>query len=219
MQNFHNSNSKYLLGLHNCSESFAVGIQDLENSKTNKKDQIFKIGRSLSNKIFNCIESLLPKEYWKQIIRIAVTTGPGSYTSTRLTLSIARTIAQQIGCSLDGISTFQLMASRLHPNLNLNQINDPFWIVDELPRRGIIAGQYQLIKSAEDSDFQEFNELIGPHLISNRKEINPSINASNDIEKDIIRLLEYSEFLYNSKIRNDWEKVLPIYPTSPVDKI
>ena len=217
LQKFYTSKSKYLLALHSCSESFGIAVKDAENSETKIKSKVFNIGRSLSNKLFICIEEILPREYWKQIIRISVAKGPGSFTSTRLTISMARTIAQQISCSLDSMSSFHIMAPRIYKNLNQNQTFDPFWIKDILPRRGIVAGKYKLIKIHQESDFHEFSELISPQLIRDEKEINPSINASNYIEEDIISLIKFSQHCHNSRINSNWVKTLPIYPTSPID--
>ena len=217
LQNFHNSKSKYLLALHSCSESFGIAIKDIEHPDKIIKSEVFNIGRSLSNKLFSCIEKILPRKFWKQIIRISVAKGPGSFTSTRLTISMARTIAQQIDCSLDSISSFHLMAPRLYKDLDQNQIINPFWIKDFLPRRGFIAGKYQLIKIHKESNFHEFIEIISPKLISNEEEINPSIKASNNIEKDIISLIHFSQYCQNSNFSSHWGKTLPIYPTSPID--
>ena len=217
LQNFYTSKSKYLLALHSCSESFGIAVKDTENQETIIKSEVFHIGRSLSNKLFSCIEKILPRKFWKQILRISVAKGPGSFTGTRLTVSMARTIAQQINCSLDSISSFHLMAPRLYKDLDLNQNIDQFWIKDILPRRGVIAGKYQLIKIHKDSNFHEFNEIIAPQLIKNEKEINPSIKASNNIEKDIIELINFSQYCQNSNFNSNWVQTLPIYPTSPID--
>ena len=217
LQNFYTSKSKYLLALHSCSESFGIAVKDTENTETIIKSEIFNTGRSLSNKLFSCIEKVLPRKFWKQIIRISVAKGPGSFTSTRLTISMARIIAQQIDCSLDSISSFHLMAPRLYKNLHQNQVFNPFWIKDLLPRRGTIAAKYQLIKIHEESSFHEFIELTTPQLITNDKDINPSINASNNIEKDIISLINFSQHCQNLKVNSHWGKALPIYPTSPID--
>ena len=215
MQKFYTSKSKYLLALHSCSESFGIAVKDIENPETNIKSKVFNIGHSLSNKLFSCVEEILPRKFWKQIIRISVAKGPGSFTSTRLTISMSRIIAQQINVSLDSISSFHLMAPRLYKNLN--QTFDPFWIKDILPRRGIVAGKYQLIKIHKESNFYEFSELISPQLIRNEKEINPSVNVSNNIEVDIISLINFSQYCHNRRINSNWVKALPIYPTSPID--
>ena len=217
MQKFYTSKSKYLLALHSCSESFGIAVKDAENPETKIKSKVFNIGHALSNKLFTCIEEILPSKFWNQLIRISVAKGPGSFTSTRLSISMARTIAQQINCSLDSMSSFHLMAPRLYKNLSQIQNSDPFWIKDILPRRGVIAGKYELIKIHEKSNFHEFSELISPQLIRNEKEINLSLNASNDIEKDIISLINFSQYRYNLGINSNWTKTLPIYPTSPID--
>jgi len=217
LQKFYTSKSKYLLALHSCSESFGIAVKDVDNPVAKINSKVFNIGHSLSNKLFTCIEEILPRRFWKQLIRISVAKGPGSFTSTRLTISMARTISQQINCSLDSMSSFHLMAPRLYKNLNQPQTYDPFWIKDILPRRGIVAGKYKLIKIHQDSDFHEFSELISPKLIKNEKETDPSINASNNIEEDIISLINFSQYRYNLGINSNWTKTLPIYPTSPID--
>ena len=190
---------------------------DPENPEKSIKSEVFNIGRSLSNQLFSCIETILPRKFWQQIIRISVAKGPGSFTGTRLTISLARTIAQQIDCSLDSISSFHLMASRLYKDLDQNQIVNPFWIKDTLPRRGIVAGKYQLVKIHKESDFHEFREIITPQLINKEKIVNPSIKASNNIEKDIISLINLAQYCQNSQVQSHWQKTLPIYPTSPID--
>ena len=217
MQNFYTSKSRYLLALHSTSESFGIAVKDIKSPETIIKSEIFNIGRELSNKLFNCIERILPRKFWKQIIRISVAKGPGSFTSTRLTISMARTLAQQMNCSLDSISTFHLMAQRLYKDLDQSQIKNPFWIKDSLPRRGFVAGQYKLIKIDQKTNFHDFTEIISPKLIINEKEINPSIKASNNIEKDIISLIHFSQYCQNSNFSSHWGKTLPIYPTSPID--
>ena len=219
LQNFYNSKSKYLLALHCCSESCGIAIKDTENPETIIQSKVFNLGRSLSNKLFICVENILPRKFWKQISRVSVAKGPGSFTSTRLIISMARTIAQQIDCSLDSISSFHLMAPRLYKDINQKNIFNPFWIKDALPRRGIVAGKYQLIKIHKESGFHEFNELIPPKLIRNENEINPSIKASKNIEKDIIELINFSQYCLNIKVNSHWGKTLPIYPTSPIDKL
>ena len=109
------------------------------------------------------------------------------------------------------------MAPRLYKDLDENQILNPFWIEDIMPRRGILAGKYQLIKIHKESNFHEFREIISPQLISNKNLIKPSIKASKNIEKDIISLIKFSQYCQNSNVNSNWEKALPIYPTSPID--
>ena len=138
-------NRRYLLALHSSTDDLGVAIIDLEDEDKRIKSSVFKAGRQLSNNLFKYVECLLPKEKWHDIARLAVATGPGSFTGTRLSLIMARTLAQQIDCPLDGISSFALMAPRLSTRLNSNEIKKPFWITKDLIRKGIIAGKYQII--------------------------------------------------------------------------
>lgn len=216
-QIFHNSHSQYLLALHSCSETFGIAVKNINNPDKNRQSKTFKLGRSLSNKLFTCIETILPKEYWKQIARISVSTGPGGFTTTRLTISMARAISQQIGCSLDSVSSFHLMTSRLHKTLESKNKYEPFWIKKLLPRRGIVAGKYKLDKLIYKSNYENFIEIIPPKLFQNNEYLSPSIDAIDDVKEDIIKLLDLSYFSHLSGVNNSWEKVLPIYPTSPVE--
>ena len=114
----------------------------------------FAIGRDLSKNLFSCIEEILPAIFWKQIIRIAVAIGPGGFTGTRLTITMARTLAQQINCQLDGISSFSLMAPRLYKNLSFHERMQPFWIIQSLQRRGVIGGQYKILVSEKQQQIR-----------------------------------------------------------------
>ncbi len=216
-QVLHNSHSQYLLALHSCSETFGIAIKNINNSDTNIQSKTFKLGRSLSNKIFTCIETILPKEYWKQIARVSVATGPGGFTTTRLTIAIARAMSQQIGCSLDSISSFNLMAPRLHKTLQNKDKNQPFWIKNLLPRRGVVAGEYKLENPKNISNAENFIEITPPKLFKPNICLSPSLDAIDNVKEDIIKLLDLSYFSYLSGVNNSWEEVLPIYPTSPVE--
>ena len=81
---------------------------------------------------------------------MAVATGPGGFTSTRMSLVLARTLAQQIGCPIDGICSFTLMAPRLVQKLDVEDREKAFWITQDLPRKGKIGGKYQIIRNSSN---------------------------------------------------------------------
>ena len=214
-----NNNKKYLLALHSSSESFGIGVLDLNDPTPEIKSSCFEIGRKLSNDLFKCVEQLLPSRYWSQINRLAVATGPGGFTGTRLTISMARIIAQQNHCSLDGVSSFALMAPRLSRELEADKKGNPFWIKNLLNRRGVIAGKYQVNHAPEAIKSNQTLELIAPYLLPKNMDVSPAINAKENVSEDILELLKISLLAHQSQIRSGWERILPIYPTSPVDKI
>ena len=212
-----NNNKSYLLALHSSTGSFGVAVLDLKDSNSIIQSSTFDIGRKLSNDLFKCVENLLPIESWPEIARLAVATGPGGFTGTRLTIAMARTIAQQINCPLDGVSSFALMAQRLANELKTENKEKPFWIKQLLKRRGLIAGKYQVKRLSQDINKKETLELIAPYLLPKGMEISPALDSKEDVSKDTLELLNISLTAHKLKIKSDWREILPIYPTSPLD--
>jgi tRNA A37 threonylcarbamoyladenosine modification protein TsaB len=125
---------------------------------------------------------------------------------------MARTLAEQLDCPLLGISSFALMAPRLHNHLPEEQQGQPFWIARELPRRGLVAGCYCL-------DGDNVNELEEPHLVVLGRSVSPTVEASEDVRADVGRLLELLRRGHLAGQAMPWSEVLPIYPTSPVGQV
>lgn len=190
--------ARYLLALHSSSENFGVAVIDLKDPNRKIKHAIFPGGRKLSNNIFTYIESLIPSKYWSQIARISVAKGPGGFTGTRLTVAIARTLAQQLDCSLDGISSFSLMAPRLAENLSNLQRKNAFWIIKKLERRGKIGGKYQI--TTNQDDFLPI-ELKEPFLLPLGIEVEPAVYVHEDLSKDIVKLIEISLLNHQKDIK------------------
>ena len=209
--------SKYLLALHSSSGKLGVGMLDLTDMNQTIHTSLFETGKELSNNLFNCVQEVLPYKSWKKIVRVAVATGPGGFTGTRLTISMARTISQQLKCPLDGTSSFALMAHRLAKKHNLTEKNNLFWVTQFARRRGIIAGQYKIIRSNQEGLKIEIMELKKPHLTTNTFFNEPTFSADEDVQQDIIKLIETSNTYHQNNTKSSWSNILPIYPTSPVE--
>ncbi len=209
----------FIMALHSSSETFGIAVLNLQNPKESKRSSTFQIGKLLSNTLLSCVEELLPAKYWPQLIRLAVNTGPGKFTSTRLTIVMARTLAQELNCPLDGISSFALMAPRLAKSLSKTQINKPFWVIQELHRRGIVAGKYLIKNKTNINCTHEALELETPSLIKSSLNLEPAIQAEEVVDLDVIQLLNLSYLYHQKGVKSNWSDVLPIYPTSPVGNI
>lgn len=134
-----------LMALHSSSETFGVAVQDPLLPQEGPRVAVFDDGRALSNTLIGRVAALLPQERWSDLEGLAVATGPGGFTGTRLSVVMARTLAQQLNCRLIGVSSYALMAARLVEQLPPEQRRSPFWIQRELPRRGWVAGCYQRV--------------------------------------------------------------------------
>ena len=214
------SASSLLLGLHSSSESLAVAVQRLAPELTAPQVGCFPLGRRLSNELLPCVEQVLPAERWQQIGRIVVATGPGGFTGTRLTIVLARTLAQQLAVPLHGVSSFLLMARRLaEPGQPAHGLQR-FWLAQALPRRGTVAGCYGPCSASLGG----IEELESPRLFRPEDDwpgaeggAEPCLPAEVDPQADGLQLLAFGRQAAERALPGPWQPVLPLYPTSPVE--
>ena len=195
-----------LLALHSSSEVLGVGVQHLADP-TMRRSAAFPLGRALSNELLGCVEHLLPAPEWPQLRRLVVATSPGSFTGTRLTVVLARTLAQQLGIPLHGVSSFLLVAAR-------HGVGEPTWVVQELPRRGQVAGLY----APDPSALGGVCELQSPRLFAIGCDLPPGPRLPGQalIPADVDTLLAMGLDAERQGLPGAWQPVLPVYPTSPV---
>ncbi len=206
-----------VLALHSSSEVLGVGVASLDGQAGGDgsgvgRSQAFPLGRSLSNQIFHAVEAVLPAEQWPQIARLAVALGPGGFTGTRLTVVMARTLAEQLGVPLDGVGSFLLIARRL-------QLQEPTWLVQTLPRRGVVAGCYgPRAQGFHLGAWGGMEELASPKLYASVAELpaGPQQAAIPELPADVDQLLHLACQAASAGIVAPWQPVLPLYPTSPV---
>lgn len=201
-----------LLALHSSSDTLAVGHQLLGGGAVNLATH--PLGRSLGNDLLACVERQLPASRWRELGRLAVATGPGGFTGTRLTVVLARTLAQQLNCPLDGFSSFLLIARRLWLAGEAGTRGEPFWITQALPRRGLVAGRYQ----ADPGALGGLAEVEVPRLLADPAVLAglDGFEARVDPSADVSQLLLLSQVAAAAGWPAPWQPVLPIYPTSPV---
>ncbi len=202
------------LALHSSSEVLGVALQSLLEPETPPLIHTFPLGRRLSNDLLACVEEVLPACRWPQLARLAVATGPGGFTGTRLTVVMARTLAQQLALPLDGVSSFLLVARRLWQDGEPLTAADPFWLLHELPRRGVVAGAYVLDAGAPGGVV----ERQPPRLFVDADAVppGPRLPAVVEARADVAQLLAFSKAAALAGGPAPWSTVLPIYPTSPV---
>lgn len=197
-----------VLALHSSSDVLGVGVRWLEGGSGAGEVRAFPLGRGLSNQLLSCVEQVLPAHLWPQLTRLAVATGPGGFTGTRLTVVLARTLAQQLQRPLDGVGSFLLVAQRLG-------IQEPTWVVQDLPRRGVVAGLYAPAPGGAGAGCLE---LEAPRLFAPGTPMppGPQVTAAAQLPDDVALLLELSVRAHAQGLEAPWQPVLPLYPTSPV---
>lgn len=101
------TNVKYGLAIHTTSSELGLA---LSNFSSDSRSKVWDLGRSLSTHLHYHLAEYIKPQTWTDLSFIAVAKGPGSFTSTRIGVVTARTIAQQLDIPLFAISSLEAIA-------------------------------------------------------------------------------------------------------------
>lgn len=96
-----------LLAIHTCSRQLGLAWQTGDAAP---RHFVADLDRQLSTDFHPLLAQFVPGEAWETLDALAVAIGPGGFTSTRIGVVTARTLAQQLNCPLFGISTLLAIA-------------------------------------------------------------------------------------------------------------
>jgi len=212
--------SKIILAIHCTDKSFGFGLRELKKDNFQKQFFIKDFDKDLTNNLIADLSSFINKNSsFKLIERIVITVGPSNFNASRLIVTSSKSLSQQLKCSLDSYSSFQIIAKRLITNKYYSNLknNNTFWIINKLKKRGYIAGKYNI--ESKNIQTQEFivKELVRPKLCKYLEKDSIHFEVSFNIKEELDELLNLSYLNYQNSISNSWEDVLPIYPISPVN--
>ena len=101
----------YGLALHTSSPDFGLALGSVTAPGiVHIRQQVWPLGRDLSTQLHDLLQAFLVPQRWAEVRFLAVAIGPGSFTGTRLGVVTARTLAQQLGIPLFGISSLGAIA-------------------------------------------------------------------------------------------------------------
>lgn len=127
-----------ILGIDTSNQVMSVALA--ENSRLIAEKTV-NVKRNHSIQLMPAIEELFKEAEWvpKDLDRIAVAKGPGSYTGVRIGVTVAKTLAFSLSCDLVGVSSLQVLAG------NGERLPDSYIVPVFDARRGnIYTGMYQI---------------------------------------------------------------------------
>jgi tRNA A37 threonylcarbamoyladenosine modification protein TsaB len=203
-----------LLVIHSTDKSFCFGYRENNNIEC---DELFikKFDNDLCNNLVDDFNKFISKENLQKVNKISVSIGPANFNASRLIVVLARTISQQINCPLESFSAFEIMAKRIASKNNIYANKQSFWIYKKLKRKGCIAGKYEICHNGQKGGGLVIRETVVPKVIKEFENKELFFEADYDDKKDLKELLDLSN--KNSLNANSWEKVLPLYPISPIN--
>ncbi len=208
--------NQFILAINSTNDSFGFAYREI-NGKLSDNFFIKKFEKDLCNNLIVDFANFITKENLKKIDRISVSLGPSNFNASRQIVAFARTLSQQINCSLDSFSSFELMAKRIAIKNDIYINTNSFWIFKKLKRRGFIAGQYEIFISGKEKQNFTIEEKIPPAIFKELTNIDSSYLAEYDDLEDLKELLNLSYKNSQHSIMNSWDKVLPLYPISPIN--
>jgi len=109
------------------------------------------------------------------------------------------------------------MAKRIALENNIFRNKQKFWIYKKLKRKGFIAGKYEIGHNEPKSADLVIRETVLPKVIQDfeRKEL--FFEANYEDKLDLKELLDLSNKNFLNANVNSWQKVLPLYPISPIN--
>ena len=203
------------LVIHCTDNTFGFGFR----KNNNEPNELFikKFDNDLCNNLIVDFNEFISKENLQKVNKISVSIGPANFNASRLIVVLARTIAQQINCSLESFSSFEIMAKRIALKNNIFTDKKSFWIYKKLKRQGFIAGKYEIFHHKEKNEELLIRETVLPKVIKELESKELVFEANYEDVEDLKELLNLSnKNLFNSKF-NSWQKVLPLYPISPIN--
>ena len=208
--------NKLTLAIHSTDDSFGFAYRENNNSLS---ENFFtkKFEKDLCNNLIVDFTDFITKENLKKINKISVSVGPSNFNASRQIIVLARTLAQQINCSLYSFTSFELMAKRIAKKNNIYYKKNSFWIFKKLKRRGYIAGKYEICTSEKSNKNITIKEKIIPKIFEELKNKEFSYQAEYSDIEDLKELLNLSNQNSQHSSSNTWNKVLPLYPLSPIN--
>jgi tRNA A37 threonylcarbamoyladenosine modification protein TsaB len=202
--------------IHSTDNTFGFGCRQ-KNTLESDKLFIKKFDNDLCNNLIYDFNKFMPKENLQKVKKISVSIGPANFNASRLIVVLARTISQQINCPLDSFSSFEIMAKRIASQNNIFTKKQSFWIYKKLKRKGFIAGKYEISHNEQTNADLVIKETVLPKVVKELDSKELFFEARYDDKEDLKELLDLSnKNLLNSNV-DSWQKVLPLYPISPIN--
>ena len=204
------------LAINSTDNSFGFGYRKSNNINS---DQLFikEFDKDLCNNLIFDFNEFISRENLQKVNKISVSIGPANFNASRLIVVLARTISQQINCPLDSFSSFEIMAKRIASINNISTNKQSFWIYKKLKRKGFIAGKYEICHNKEKNSDLVIREKVLPKVIKEFESKELFFEAEYDDQEDLIELLDLSNNNFLNTNVNSWQKVLPLYPISPIN--
>ena len=207
------SSQNYGLAFHTTTPQLAIALDDFAGDH---RLQIWDLGRDLSSCFHQHLQEILTPQTWQDVGFIAVATGPGGFTGTRIGVVAARTLGQQLNVPVYGISTLSAIAKT-----TLEQISPHSLVAVQMNarREQLFVAIYQVAPNGIWSSYLEdtiMDEAQWQQTLTSLKIPYHVVKAPEEIAYSVNSVLSLAYIQWQQKIRFQWSEVVPFYGQHPV---
>ncbi|MBE9222194.1 tRNA (adenosine(37)-N6)-threonylcarbamoyltransferase complex dimerization subunit type 1 TsaB [Cyanobacterium stanieri LEGE 03274] len=206
---------KATIALHTTSPELGITLVDKEG---HKKSQIWNLGRNLGKELHQILTDFINPLTWQDFEFIGVAKGPGSFTSTRIGVVTARTIAQQLNIPVYGISTLKSLAwqegQRHRAEIMLVQMRanneEVFGGIYKLKNKAnfsVVVGDKIYKNDDWKNIIKEYEKQYGEDLLV---VVSPQNLGENSDSVLSLARLKYEQECLN-RVFSSWEGLIPFY--------
>jgi tRNA threonylcarbamoyl adenosine modification protein YeaZ len=202
---------KYGLALHTSSPGLGLAIS---SSTEDVRCQTWDLGRETSNFLHPYLRDFLSPQTWQDLGWIAVASGPGGFTGTRLGVVTARTLGQQLDLPVFAISSLAAIAWQSRQAGSM--------AVSMPAQRGEVFGSVY----SWDAGEQLLTEVLPATIFAAQEwdahlaQIEPTehqvIPQAANLTDTVVGVLALARSAYDRGERPDWSTALPFYGQHPV---
>jgi len=203
--------TKYGLALHTSSPALGLAIG---TTAADVRSQTWDLGRETSNYLHPYLRDFLSPQTWQDLGWLAVASGPGGFTGTRLGLVTVRTLAQQLDLPVFTVSSLAAIAWQT-PQAGSIAISMP------AQRGEVFAAVYQI-----SLDRQEFTTILPDTVFSSADwdarlaQIQPlhhhTVPQSANLATTVAGVLALARMEYDRGKLPHWSMAVPFYGQHPV---
>jgi tRNA threonylcarbamoyl adenosine modification protein YeaZ len=202
---------KYGLALHTSSPGLGLAIS---SSAEDVRCQTWDLGRETSNYLHPYLRDFLSPQTWQDLSWIAVASGPGGFTGTRLGVVTARTLGQQLDLPVFAISSLAAIARQ---SLDSGSIS-----VAMPAQRGEVFGAVY----SWDADTQLLTAILPETVFAaadwdaHLDRVCPThrriVPQSANLTDTVVSVLALARAEFDCGERPHWSTALPFYGQHPV---
>lgn len=205
------------LAIHTSSPELGLALIDLEQGET--RSHVWPLGRDLTAYLHTCLTEFIQPHSWQELAYIAVSKGPGGFTGTRIGVVVARTLAQQLGIPLFGVSSLAAIAQHhqqsppdladqsLHLAVAMRaQRGEVFGAIYQRGTPSITTVLAEALYTQADWESKLAAWATPYHLIE----------AEGGLAESVSGVLTLAHLQWQTGDRPNWATVLPFYGQHPV---